>query len=39
MFACNPGEIMAYITTPIVMKLKKQEYQTVLDSEKLKYQQ
>lgn len=39
MFACNPWEIMAYITTPIITKLKKQEYQTVLYSEKLKYQQ
>lgn len=39
MFACNPWEIMAYITTPIVTKLKRQEYETVLNSEKLKYQQ
>ena len=38
-FFCNPWEVMAYITTPIIVKLKKQEYQTVLTSEKLKYMQ
>lgn len=38
-FWCNPWEIMAYITTPIIVKLKKYDYQTVLNSEKLKYMQ
>lgn len=38
-FLCNPWEIMAYFTAPIIVKLKKYDYQTVLDSEKLKYQQ
>lgn len=38
-FLCNPGEIMAYITAPIIVKLKKYDYETVLNSEKLKYAQ
>lgn len=37
MFLCNPWEIMAYITTPIIVKFKKYNYETVLNSEKLKY--
>jgi hypothetical protein len=36
-FSCNPTEIMAYISTPIISKLKKTDYETTLQQEKTKY--
>ena len=38
MFLCNPWEITAYITAPIIAKLKRYDYQTVLNAEKFKYE-
>ena len=38
-FLCNPSEIIAYFTAPIIVKLKKREYETVLKEEKMKYAQ
>lgn len=38
-FSCNPWEIFAYIFTPIVSKIKKSDYETVLQARKLQYAQ
>lgn len=38
-FSCNPWEIFAYIFAPIVSKLKKSDYETVLQSRKSQYAQ
>ncbi len=38
-FLCNPWEIMAYIFAPIVTKIKKSDYETVLQTKKLWYMQ
>lgn len=39
LFSCNPGEISAYIFAPIVSKLKKADYATVLQAQKQSYAQ
>ena len=38
-FLCNPWEIMAYISAPIISKIKKSDYNAVLQSKKLWYAQ
>ena len=38
-FSCNPWEIMAYISSPIISKIKKVDYETILQQEKNKYSQ
>ena len=38
-FSCNPWEIFAYIFAPIVSKLKKSDYETVLQERKSQYAQ
>lgn len=38
-FSCNPGEITSYLFAPIISKLKKIDYETVLQREKAKYLQ
>lgn len=38
-FSCNPWEIFAYIFTPIISKIKKSDYETILQTKKLEYQQ
>lgn len=38
-FSCNPWEIMAYISAPIISKFKKSDYQTLLNDKKLWYMQ
>ena len=38
-FSCNPWEIFAYIFAPIVAKLKKSDYETVLQARKQWYMQ
>lgn len=39
MFLCNPWEIFAYLFAPIVAKLRKLDYETILQAEKQWYQQ
>lgn len=38
-FSCNPWEIFAYIFSPVVSKLKKMDYETILQSRKQSYAQ
>ena len=38
-FSCNPWELSAYIFTPLVSKLKKTDYDTVLQARKQSYSQ
>ena len=38
-FSCNPWEIIWYISAYLISKIKKLEYETALQSEKLKYAQ
>lgn len=38
-FSCNPWEIFAYFFAPIVSKIKKTDYETVLQARKQSYQQ
>ena len=38
-FSCNPWEIFAYVFAPIVSKLKKTDYETILQARKLWYAQ
>jgi len=38
-FTCNPGELMAYLSAPVISKLKKIDYNTVLQKQKDKYVQ
>ena len=38
-FSCNPSEIIAYITAPIISKLTKKDKEIVLQEEKMKYAQ
>ena len=39
LFLCNPWEIFAYIFTPIISKIKKVDYQTILQARKQWYAQ
>lgn len=39
LFSCNPGEMFAYIFAPIVSKLKKSDYGTILQARKSGYAQ
>ena len=38
-FSCNPWEIMAYLSAPIISKIKKMDYETILQQQKDKYLQ
>ena len=38
-FSCNPWEILAYLFAPIVSKIRKTDYETVLQARKQEYQQ
>lgn len=39
LFSCNPWEISAYIFSPIISKIKKADYQTILQARKQSYAQ
>jgi len=38
-FSCVPGEMMSYISAPIITKVKKMDYENVLQTQKAKYAQ